>query len=209
MGKYTAEAIESLLKKSPFNVPCYTVSLGVNTILLSLLDYLDHEKADQFRDDHKEMTPELWKEVAKLVTGRVPAFQRDNDKWPRARQQQYVWNVLNGLRGAPLSLYNTVNEMPNANCLIHDGLQRATALGDFFYDPTFYFDTSIGKISRDDLLDVMPRRRVSSNIVIQVNIYRFQDHVEACQHYIDINRGVTHSDADIKRAEDYIKAHRK
>jgi len=204
-----SEALRSLLKKSPFNEKHDSVTLMLDNFLLSLLVYLSERDAVRIGEEYgQNMTIGAYKEMSEIIFSRVPPFQRDNDKWSRERQSQYVWNLLNGMRAGPICLYNTHAELSQTECLIHDGLQRTTAVSNFFTDPDFYFETDIGRVYRQDYLDVMPRQKISKDIILQVNIYRFKNHVEACEHYIQINKGITHSDEDIKRAEDWLKKNR-
>lgn len=201
-----SEALLSLLKKSPFSVQHYNTALMLDNVLMSLLVHLSERDAIRIGEEYgQNMTAGAYKEMSEIIFSRVPPFQRDNDKWSRERQSQYVWNLLNGMRASPVCLYNTHAEPPQSECLIHDGLQRTTAISNFFTDPDFYFETEIGRIYRQDYLDIMPRQKISKDIVLHVNVYRFKNHVEACEHYIQINKGISHSEADIKRAEDWMK----
>lgn len=198
------DMLRALLRDSPFNRHFYSVQISFSRFMTIILDYMNHDPAIFEKDYHS--STEKYQALSDVILSQVPPFQRDNDKWSRERQSQYVWNVLNGFRGAPLSLYNTKHDGHLNNCLIHDGLQRMTAICKAFTDPEFSFDTKLGVLTMGDVISLMPGNRIPSTIGIEVKIYTFDSHVEACQHYIDINKGISHSQDDIKRAEDWMRA---
>lgn len=209
INRVSPEEINQLLNSSPFKVSRYSVNLPIKNFLFSLLPYLSHideARLDQTKCGDYFCSNDFYKEVFEIVLSRVPLFQRKNDKWSVERQRQYVWNVLCGLRSNPISLYNLRSDPSYVNCLIHDGLQRITSLGEFFTNPDFYFETSSGRIYKDDFLKAMPRNIIPTDINIEVNVYRFNNHKEACKHYIDINKGITHSALDIQRAIDFMNS---
>ncbi|EKP0310032.1 hypothetical protein ACTG16_22610 [Aeromonas sp. 23P] len=200
------DMLRALLRDSPFNRHYYSVQISFSRFLMLILDYMKHDPAIVEMEYPSPI--ERYQALSSAILSQVPPFQRDNDKWSRERQAQYVWNVLNGFRGAPISLYNTKNDGHLNNCLIHDGLQRMTSICAAFTDPSFSFDTKLGVLTMQDVLSLMPGNRIPSTIGIEVKIYTFDSHIEACQHYIAINKGISHSDADIKRAVDWMSAQR-
>lgn len=206
-SQISSSDINKLLDKSPFKASRHPVNLPLDNFLFSLLPYLSHreeERLEKKRKDEYFGSIDFYKEVFEIILSKVPEFQRKNDKWTVERQRQYVWNVLNGLRANPISLYNLKSDIPSTNCFIHDGLQRITSIGAFFTDSNFYLETDIGRIYRDDYLNAMPRRRIPTDINLEIHVYCFSNHKEACKHYIDINKGITHSDEDIQRAIDFM-----
>lgn len=199
--------INQLLERSPFRHFRYAVNLPLDNLFFSLIPYLSHldeERLEKKRGSDYFCSIDFYKELCDIVLSRVPKFQRENDKWTIERQRQYVWNVLSGLRSNPIALYNLKEDLSQSNCLIHDGLQRLTSLAAFFTDEKFYFDTDIGRIYKNDYLDAMPRRHIPKDIGLEVHVYCFNSHKDACKHYIDINKGITHSDKDIQRAIDFM-----
>ncbi|ALY07169.1 hypothetical protein VmeM32_00183 [Vibrio phage vB_VmeM-32] len=86
------------------------------------------------------------------------------------------------------------------DCVIVDGLQRMTAINDYLNDkiPAYGFLYS-------ELLKEARPRMIFNRLHLTVTVLTFESEREVVQFYIDINRGITHSNDDIKRAEDYLK----
>ncbi|PJB11030.1 MAG: hypothetical protein CO120_01760 [Gammaproteobacteria bacterium CG_4_9_14_3_um_filter_38_9] len=86
-----------------------------------------------------------------------------------------------------------------ARCWILDGLQRTTALGAFI-------DGKLPVFGDYYFSELVESNVLSHSCTLNIEVFKFADHVEAAEFYIKLNKGITHSDADIKRAEDFIKS---
>jgi hypothetical protein len=126
----------------------------------------------------------------------IPPFQRDNNKWTREQQIRFVENVCAGFR-TTLMLYTLKeDEGLYEQVQILDGLQRLTAILAFIENEfpifgEFYF--------RD-----IDARLALGTVRPQVRIYTFETEADAVQFYIEMNRDITHSADDIRRAEQYL-----
>lgn len=127
----------------------------------------------------------------------IPPFQRDNNKWTREQQIRFVENVCAGFR-TTLMLYTLKDdEGLYEQAKILDGLQRLTALLSFIENQFPIFD--------DFYFRDIDARLALGTVRPQVRIYTFETEVDAVQFYIEMNRDITHSADDIRRAEQYLK----
>lgn len=182
-------AFEAALARNPFSQsPSDNWTFGPSRLSSELLEL--NLAAEQHFSAHGSLSEAM----AKMV----PAFQRDNDKWPLWRSQCFVENVLAGMRSKIL-LYGTrddaVFDRP-VHTLILDGLQRLTSWVRFIEgDLSVYNGMTFDDINTGTYMK--PAR-------LEVALYLFDSHKEACDFYIQMNRGITHSEADIARAEQFL-----
>ncbi|CAM0048014.1 hypothetical protein VPHF88_0126 [Vibrio phage F88] len=178
------EKLRNNTKKSAFNRRGYQVSFEVGSFHRSLRFYSEALNMDVEDKD--------------LISAMVPSFQRDNDKWTLDRKIKFVENILCGFQST-IMLATIDNELMD-DCFIIDGLQRLTAIQDWFdgkfpvYSDIWYKDLSL--LRRAPFVDCR------MNLVV----HRFSTMKECVNFYIDINEGISHSTEDIKRARDYLES---
>lgn len=132
----------------------------------------------------------------------VPGFQRDADKWSKEKQVKFIENSLSGLRST-LQIFGLASDTTYSNSIplhskVLDGLQRSTAWVDFIENRfTVFEDLNFDDIKGMSLLN---------HVRCHLQCFVFNTEREACAYYIDINRGFTHSEADIARAERYMES---
>lgn len=132
----------------------------------------------------------------------VPGFQRDADKWSKEKQVKFIENSLSGLR-TTLQIFGLANDTTYSNSIplyskVLDGLQRSTAWVDFIENKFTVFDG----LNFDDIKGMS----LLNHVRCHLQCFVFNTEREACVYYIDINRGFTHSEADIARAERYMES---
>jgi hypothetical protein len=112
-------------------------------------------------------------------------------------QRCFVENLLCGCE-TKIQLYDVKsrgNELGES--LILDGLQRLTAIsayheGEFpVFDNLYWKDVNSGGI--------FPRLRLF------LSIFQFDSDKEACEFYIQMNKGITHSEDDLKTAYAFLQ----
>lgn len=123
----------------------------------------------------------------------TPDFQRENTKWTLPMKQRFIENLLSGAK-TTIMLYG-IHEQGLDHCMILDGLQRLTSIASFVENefPIFgdiYWKDIDFKVSLSGLI---------------INIYQFESDSQACQFYIDMNRGITHSESDLESAYKFIE----
>ena len=183
---------KELIRNSQFNRWKYQADTGIEYFL-----------SDVYRRFDSKFTKENIKSLNEgqfgdhITQDMVPEFQRDNDKWDRSRQISFIENVVMGLR-SKIQLYVINEDFRNYHyqkCKIIDGLQRTTAIKDFAQGKFKIFGDNI---SFDDVCS----ERLGGMMAIE--IFHFEDEKEACQFYIDVNKGITHSEEDIIRAQNFL-----
>lgn len=186
-------------KASSFNRSFYQVDMPFEDVILASLRYLDKPTASDFEGG--KITAH---DAAKVVLNSAPDFQRDNDKWSPNMQSSYVRNVLRGMRSSPIMLYRIGNKS-SGPCKIIDGLQRMTALMRFFCDDTMPIESASGEVfTSADIRNSEAFRGYMWNLIVPARVYSFRSEIEAVNFYIEMNEGITHSEADIKKARDYL-----
>lgn len=198
--------IEKMIQKtakSCFNLPAHSVDLPLGDFPMSLLRYLNRL---QYRAIESKNEPLNIEQVSALIFERVPEFQRQNDKWTPLMQARFIKNIINGFKGSPLMLY-TIEKGDMGDCFILDGLQRITAILCFFGLSNMVIDT----IDDDDITntDIIDSRHFIGRLIhmnIPIKVFTFDNHIEAAAFYIQINEGITHSEEDINRAQEFINA---
>ncbi len=132
----------------------------------------------------------------KLLEAITPEFQRQNTKWSEPMQVKFVENILAGYKTTFL-FYSTEDGGGHLeNCFLLDGLQRMTAIKDFQEGKFPVF----GRFYFDDI----NHRSVFRNSHITAQFFHFEDDLAACEHYIAMNEGITHSPEDIEIAYNFI-----
>lgn len=185
------QEINAIVKGSIFNKARYTVDVELDYFLWQMGRYV--MRTGHYADVETTPTTDEFFDAA------IPAFQRDNDKWDLQRKINFVENVVMGFKPV-IQLYTTKelhDKQSYSRCWILDGLQRTTALTDFIDGKFKIFG---GQVTLQDLMDAKAMRSV-----VGVQIFTFASHVEAAEFYVQINKGITHSDKDIQRALDFIK----
>ena len=130
----------------------------------------------------------------------TPGFQRDADKWSREKQAKFIENSLSGFR-TTLQIFGLASDTTYSNSMplhskVLDGLQRSTAWVDFTENKFTVFDG----LNFDDIKGMS----LLNHVRCHLQCFVFNTEREACAYYIDMNRGFTHSEADIARAERYM-----
>ena len=185
--------IKEIIRNSQFNRWKYQADTDIEYFLSDVYRRFDSKFT---KDNMKSLNEGQFGDH--ITQDMVPEFQRDNDKWDRSRQISFIENVVMGLR-SKIQLY-VLNEdyrkCGYQKCKIIDGLQRTTAIKDFAQGKFKIFGDSIS------FNDVCSERLGG---MMTIEIFHFETEKEACQFYIDVNKGITHSDADIQRAVDFLE----
>jgi hypothetical protein len=137
--------------------------------------------------------------IEEIILHMTPEFQRENNRWTQQMQICFVENLLCGCE-TKIQLYDVRGRGSElGECLILDGLQRLTAIaayqnGEFPVFNEFYWnDVNTGGI--------FPRLRLI------IDIFQFDTDTEACEFYIQMNKGITHSEDDLKTAYAFLEKH--
>lgn len=120
--------IVKLVKKcrnSSFNGENYQVNIDLTTFVDSMLLHTWYDKDDRKEERLDAGDEKLNKEWAERVT---PDFQRANNKWNKAMKTRFVENLLSGVK-VELMFFRLSSQ---DDAQIIDGLQRTTAILDFF-----------------------------------------------------------------------------
>ncbi|BDH16537.1 MAG: hypothetical protein [Bacteriophage sp.] len=186
--------LNHIIKNSPFNRMHYKVSTSINEIFNTLDNYLINIEEMHLKD--KEIPKNLFP-----IRG-IPKYQRNNDKWTQEMQRSFVENIFLGASSEILlcSIEENLNDSLYLDCKVLDGLQRLTALKKFVDNELEIFN---GKKREDFERNNMFKRNIADRLVIK--IYSFNNEKEAVKFYIAMNRNITHSNEDIKRAETYLR----
>lgn len=181
----TSAQIRQRADASCFSKSFYRVDVTLNYITSSLALFTDY--------DNKDSTIyESCSSLNNLIQKIIPPFQRDNNQWNMDMKRKFVENVLSGFV-CDILLFRVGDKYSNAKIL--DGLQRLTALGDFFSGKVSVFDnTTMEEIEKSNILKAAR---------LGIKVYDFKDEVEAIKFYIDMNENITHSPSDIAKAKKY------
>lgn len=184
--------ILKLVKKcrnSSFSRENYQVNIDLATFVDSMLLHTWYNKDDRKVERLDAGDKKLNKEWAERVT---PDFQRANNKWNTAMKTRFIENLLSGVK-VELMFFRLSSQ---SDAQVIDGLQRTTAILDFFNGKIKPFGYSYS-----DLKSRL-RQFASHNLVIK--IYTFNSWEEVGRFYIDMNEGITHSKKDIQKAKDWF-----
>lgn len=174
----------TLISNSAFNHDFYDVDIDLRNLPRGLMPFI-----------YEPGEPERLFEYA------TPSFQRDSDCWTLRQQIAFVENCILGFKPSFLLYHVDGKHGEVERNYILDGLQRLTAISDFENGKFKVFD---GAFDHQELIDnrvILPMRYRAN-----IKIYTFKSESEAVRFYIDFNRGITHSDSDIERAEKYLKS---
>lgn len=128
-----------------------------------------------------------------IITYATPEFQRSNDKWSIEKKVLFLQNILKGFRSEIILFrFGEVED-----CMIMDGLQRLTAIKDFFDDKFKVFGLFYSEFEGDLKILLKSRTLTIKNIT-------FNNWKDVGRFYIDINEGITHSDTDIQKCKDWF-----
>lgn len=196
----TPEDFAKDAKSSPFHLQAYSADIGLDEFLRGLFFFLNRPLSRLFGNGEIGSA-----ELISAFPESVPAFQRNNDKWTEEMQSSFVSNILQGYQGNPLMLYVVGEDVSKTHCQVLDGLQRITALIRFFSDPDMSIKAASSDqfISAGELLASERFQRHLMGLTTKIKVYNFTSELEAVEHYIHINRNITHSEDDIKRAFGY------
>lgn len=184
--------LKNIISKSAFNVsPRYSVNISFKGIFKrtgGLLAY--NEKIETLIETEALTNDEI---IAKMT----PAFQRSNTKWTQAMQICFVENLLCGYQ-TKIQLYDVIGRGSElGDCSVLDGLQRLTAIaayhsGEFpVFGDLYWSDVNSGGI--------FPR------LQLIVEIFQFASDRDACEFYIQMNKGITHSEDDLITAYQFLE----
>ena len=178
-------------KSSSFNKENYQVNIDLDTFVDSMLLHTWYDKVDiktkRIDADDKKFN-KAW---AERIT---PDFQRANNKWSKTMKTRFVENLLSGVK-VELMFFKLSSQ---SDAQVIDGLQRTTAILDFFNGKIKPFGYSYS--------DLKNRLRQLKNHNLIIRIYTFDSWEEVGKFYIDMNEGITHSKKDIQKAKDWFLA---
>jgi len=179
-------------RNSSFNRRSYCVNIDLSDFISSLLLHTWRDKLPDTRTlgHSHEINIKFNKEWLQRVT---PEFQRSNDKWSKAMKVKFIENLLAGVKVELMFFRLNDNEAQ-----IIDGLQRTTAILDFFNGKIKPFGYSYGELKND--LNKFPCHNLF------MKIYTFDKWEEVGSFYISMNENITHSKKDIQKAKDWFLA---
>jgi hypothetical protein len=177
-------------RNSSFNRTPYRVNISFHRFPDNLALHCDYDGIFISSEKNKFAPSESidFSEYLKKIT---PEFQRANNKWNKGMKVKFIENLLKGVK-TEILLYRFKEEEDSQ---IIDGLQRTTAIFDFFQGKIKPFGYSY-----KDLKDNLSNFQVN----IAINIYTFSSWEEVGRFYIDMNENITHSKADIQKAKDWF-----
>jgi hypothetical protein len=177
------DELKFMIENSIFNTNYYRVDISLDDFNFSLSRYI---KRDEATNDNLN-----------YLSHGIPLFQRDNDKWTLEQKIKFIENVILGFR-TTIMLFTTkyIREKQSySRCWILDGLQRVTAVTEFIEGKFKVFN---------DTVDYAMFESLNKMCLFGIQIYTFEDDIEAASFYIQMNKGITHSEQDILRAVNFI-----
>ena len=185
------DTLTNLIKQcrnSSFSKHSYCVNIELRSFIRSLyffIDQDDHETiSSNFKNDDKNFNLNLMKKA-------VPDFQRENTKWNKKMKVKFIENVLKGAKVE--FMFFRMSEYGDSQII--DGLQRLTAILDFFHGKVLPFGLSYKDIEQEI-------GKFRDNI--HIKIYTFDNWAEVGKFYVDMNENITHSKSDIQKAKDWF-----
>jgi hypothetical protein len=176
---------KELIATSPFNKSAHsTPTIDIKRFFSSISLYRDALESRSFDSESS----------AVLIKTMTPKFQRENTKWSREMQMSFVENVVSGFRSDIMFYY--ISSEDAGFCYILDGLQRMTAIGAFVNNELPIF----GEYYYSDIVASAGLGRAT----ITLKIYEFLNHKSACEHYIAMNKNITHSPEDLEVAYQFL-----
>jgi hypothetical protein len=154
-----------------------------------------HTWYEEMRITGSNRKPNDDKKFSRAWIDRVtPDFQRANNKWNKNMKIKFIENLL---LGAKVELmFFRMKEHDDAHII--DGLQRTTAMLDFFNGKVKPFGYTYS--------DLKSSMHLFSSHNLGIKIYTFSTWEEVGRFYIDMNENITHSKADIQKAKDWFLA---
>lgn len=185
--------MEFVTKSAFYLSPNYTINTRFQDVLTKNRGLLSYN--DEVNESLSTSEPISRHQIIAKLT---PQFQRDNKKWDQEKQIGFIENLLCGC-ATTIQLY-CVNDsdVEFDNAMILDGLQRLTAIASFLEGEFPVFDDIWWK-------DIKHSSIMKLKMSLSVHIYQFDSHLSACRFYIQFNKGVTHSESDLKTAYDFIE----
>ena len=186
------EQLKRIIQASAFHrSPNYSVNISFKDLFSERGSLLSYNTTVLESHQDKQLTP------TQIIEAMTPEFQRENNKWTRAMQICFIENILCGCQ-SKIQMYSVRNSGSELDeCQILDGLQRLTAIasfqsGEFPVFKDIYFDNVASQKG------VFPRLRFT------LDVFTFDSDIEACEFYIQMNRGITHNERDLESAYEYI-----
>ncbi|NOI32027.1 hypothetical protein [Vibrio coralliilyticus] len=188
------QRLKEIVEQSAFyRSPNYSVNVSFKNLFKTNGGLLSYSSRVQEQAERERLKP------YQIISELTPEFQRANTKWTLEMQKTFVENLLCGCE-TNIQLYDVAGRGGELDdSLILDGLQRLTAISAFHNGEFAVFD----ELNWDDLKTggVFPR------IKLFMNIYQFESDVEACRFYIQMNKGITHSESDLETAYKFMRKH--
>lgn len=138
---------------------------------------------------------------AQIIDMMTPSFQRENTKWTLEMQRRFIENIICGCPTV-IELYDLEGpgfRTGQNQSKILDGLQRLTSCSAFVSNEFGIFEENL---HWDEIRDL---RFFKAKHLITMRTFIFKDEFEACQFYIDKNRGITHSEDDLLTAYKFME----
>jgi hypothetical protein len=187
--------MQEKIDNSPFMRSGYNIDVALSQLKSNLASYCCDCVIGENKDNSNVNASNL-----SLISA---PFQRDMTAWSEKMSSKFVENLILGAK-TTIVLYGagSKSSWAEGNCKILDGHHRVLSLLKFLdnklpiFSGLFYDD-----IIKDNNLN---RYLGSWKINLCFLILDFKSEQEACQYYIDINDGITHTSEDIHRANDYL-----
>ena len=179
-------------RNSCFAMHNYSVSVMFDHFVSSMLLHTWYDEMDTRMENKSKQERTLDKKYNQAWLERIiPEFQRPNNKWNNNMKTKFIENILKGAKTE--LLFFRFKDMEDAKVI--DGLQRTTAIIDFFNGKIKPFGKSINELI--DCLNMF-------HTCVTVKIYTFDDWEKVGRFYVDMNENITHSKADIQKAKDWF-----
>lgn len=188
------QRLKEIVTKSAFyRSPNYSINATFNRLFLTSGSLLSYNSRVQSMSEQSDLGP------YEIISELTPVFQRSNTKWSLTMQKQFVENILCGCE-SKIHLYDVRGRGGDLDdCMILDGLQRLTAIAAFHKNEFAVFDELYW--SDINVKGVFP------SLKLLINIFTFDSDLEACQFYIQMNKGITHSEQDLETAYAFVRSH--
>mgnify|MGYP001368633276 CR=1 FL=1 len=179
----------NIIKSSAFNINCnYKVDTRLEDLFTAKGGFASFNDKLLARLGNETLTNN------EIIASVTPEFQRDNTKWSQQMQIQFIENLVCGCR-TNIQLFEIAGGSEMGDCSIIDGLQRSTSMGAFHSGEFKIF----GEFDINDVLESPMLGRIR----IDLSIYTFNNLREAVDFYINMNKGITHSESDLENAYEF------
>lgn len=196
--------LQKSIAESPFAIQAENHGTSFERCLHLIGRFCSRDKWKPFESEDLFYNKDAFNTLKEIVKEKTPPFQRNNDKWTKEMQTAFVFNLIRGYQSQQISLYSLEDNVLR-NCFILDGLQRTTAIIEF-YSGNMIFDYPEQNIyisSKEIIEEQKKLWKVFDHTPFYVRAYKFNTELEAVDFYIDFNRNITHSDDDIEKALKY------